>query len=111
MSEEQGHTFLKSIADKLSAWDQDLAKFQGRASEVAGEKKESFDKLAEEVGKQAEQLKGKVNEFRGKSSDEIKTDAEELLQKASGKIAEGLQSLSKFFENKSSGGEKPPEGP
>jgi len=102
MAEES--TFLKSLADKLTDWDKDLAKFMGRASEVAGDKKDQFDKVANDVKQQAAQLKGKVDEYRGKSKEEIKSDAEDFMRQTSGKIAEGLRMLSDFFEAKASGG-------
>ena len=97
------NTFLKSLADKMTVWDQDLTKLMGRASEVAAEKKVQFDQVAGEVKVQATQLKGKVDEYRGKSADELKAEAEEVMRQTSGKIAEGLTKLAQFFEEKSQG--------
>ena len=95
---------LKSLADKITEWDGELNQLRGRAGEVAAAKKEQFQKLSDEVRQQADQLKGKLAEYRGKSPDELKAEGEQLLRTASGKVADGLKSLSAFFEGKAQGG-------
>ncbi len=100
----EGNTFLKGLAEKLTEWDSELEQLKGKASQVAGDRKAQFEQIAQDVKTQAGQLKGKVDEYRGKSPDELKAEAEELMRGASGKIAEGLRSLSEFFENKAQGG-------
>lgn len=96
-------TFLKSLSDKLATWDTELSQLKGRAGEMAGDKKEQFQKISEEVKQSAAELKGKLDEYRGKSPEELKADAEELLRGASGKVADGLKKLSAFFESKAGG--------
>ncbi len=101
---------LKTLSDKIAQLDVELNALRGRAGEVAAAKKEQFQKLSEEVRAQADQLKSKLAEYRGKSPDELKAEGEQLLRNASGKVADGLKTLSAFFESKAQGG-GPKSGP